>query len=60
MRMLISYFHDMILSVSCSTDDRDRRSVMANEYENNDQLLSYVWEDRSAVRKDGGWPFFAH
>ena len=38
MRMLISYFHDMILSVSCSIDDRDRRSVMTNE--NNDQLLS--------------------
>ena len=40
MRMLISYFHNMILSASCSIDDRDRRSVMANEYENNDQLLS--------------------
>ena len=40
MRMLISYFHDMILSVGCSIDDRDCGSVMANEYENVDQLLS--------------------
>ena len=39
MRMLISYFHEMILLVSCSID-RDRRSVMANERENTDQLLS--------------------
>jgi len=37
MRMLISYFHDMILSAGCSIDDRDCRSVMANEYENTGQ-----------------------
>ena len=40
MRMLIRYFHDMILSADCSIDDCDCRSVMASEYENTDQLLS--------------------
>ena len=47
-RILISYFHDMILSAGCSIDDRDGGSVMANEYENVDQLLS--WRDSF-----GGW-----
>ena len=40
MRMLISYFHDVILLVGCSIDDRDSRSVVVNEYEYVDQLLS--------------------
>ena len=40
MRMLISYCHDVILLVGCSIDDRDRGSVMANEYEIVYQLLS--------------------
>ena len=40
MRMFISYCHDMILSAGCSIDDRDRGSVMANEYEIVYQLLS--------------------
>ena len=38
MTLLSSYCHDVILSVSCSIDDRDRRSVMADE--NSDQFLS--------------------
>jgi len=40
MRILISYFHDMILSADCSIDDRDNGSVMANECEIVYQLLS--------------------
>ena len=40
MRLFISYCHDVILSAGCSIDDRDRGSVMANEYEIVYQLLS--------------------
>ena len=40
MRMYISYCHDVIFSAGCSIDDRDSRSVMANEYEIVYQLLS--------------------
>ena len=36
--MLISYFHNMILSAGCSVDDRDSGSAVANEYE---ILISY-------------------
>ena len=45
MRIWISYCHDVILPAGCSIDDRDSgsRSVMANEYENVYQLLS--WRD---------------
>ena len=40
MRLLVSNFHDMVLSVGCLIDDRDCRSVMSNEYEIACQLLS--------------------
>ena len=40
MRLFINYCHDVILSAGCSIDDRDRESVMANEYEIVYQLLS--------------------
>ena len=40
MRLFISNCHNMLLSAGCSIDDYDSGSIMANEYENVDQLLS--------------------
>ena len=37
MRLFINYCHNVILSAGCSIDDRDRGSVVANEYE----IVSY-------------------
>jgi len=41
MRILVSNFHDMILLAGSSIDDRDCRSVMANQYQIACQLLSW-------------------
>ena len=57
--MLIGYSHDLILLAGCSIDDRDSRNIMANEYENVDQLLSRldsfrISEGCSIHDRDGG------
>ena len=40
MRIMISYCHNVILSTGSLIDDPDSGSVMVNEYENVNRLLS--------------------